>query len=457
VSISYDVRIWAIRVRKDRGKPYQVRWKVGNAPPSAKSFRTRGLADSFRSGLVQATRRGEGFDTETGLPKSELQSREAITWYEHALDYIDMKWPQAAGKSRVSAVETLTAVTLVLVRSDQGMPDPAILRVALRRWAFNPTHRNDPKPVDARAALAWIRRMSLPISALLDDKVIRRVLDVLAVKLDGMPAAPDYFGRRRRVLYNILKYAVREKRLSENPLDGTDWEPSDTAVQEISPRVVASPAQVRELLTAVSYVGPRRGERLVAFFACLYFAMLRPSEAIALRYDDCVLPETGWGRLELTQTTPIVGKQWTNTGDGYESRGLKNRPRRAIRTVPIPPELVSNLRRHIARYGLADDGRLFRSESGGVLYPSSYWYVWQQARPLGFPPAQAASLLARRPYDLRHAGVSLRLNAGVPATQVAEWAGHSVEILLKVYAKCIDGRDNVWFDRLDRALDGNGS
>ncbi len=42
-------------------------------------------------------------------------------------------------------------------------------------------------------------------------------------------------------------------------------------------------------------------------------------------------------------------------------------------------------------------------------------------------------------------------------TQVAEWAGHSVEVPLKVYAKCIDGRNNVWFDRLDRALDGNGS
>ncbi len=171
VSISYDVRIWAIRVRKDRGKPYQVRWKVGNAPPTAKSFRTRGLADSFRSGLIQATRRGEGFDTGTGLPGSELQARESITWYEHALDYIDMKWPQAAGKSRISAVETLTAVTPVLIRPDQGMPDPAILRAALRRWAFNPVHRNDPKPADARAALAWIRRMSLPISALLDDKV----------------------------------------------------------------------------------------------------------------------------------------------------------------------------------------------------------------------------------------------------------------------------------------------
>jgi integrase len=87
-----------------------------------------------------------------------------------------------------------------------------------------------------------------------------------------------------------------------------------------------------------------------------------------------------------------------------------------------------------------------------VLYHSSYHWVWHQARTLGLTPAQVASLLARRPYDLRHGGVSLRLNAGVPATQVAEWAGHSVEVLLTIYAKCIHGRDQVWFAYIDRAL-----
>jgi hypothetical protein len=37
---------------------------------------------------------------------------------------------------------------------------------------------------------------------------------------------------------------------------------------------------------------------------------------------------------------------------------------------------------------------------------------------------------------------------------VAEWAGHSVEVLLTIYANCIEGRDQVGFDRIDRALSG---
>ncbi len=71
-------------------------------------------------------------------------------------------------------------------------------------------------------------------------------------------------------------------------------------------------------------------------------------------------------------------------------------------------------------------------------------------RPLGLTPGQVTSPLALRPYDLRHGGVSLRLNAGVPATQVAEWDGHSVQVLLTIYAKCIHGRDQVSY--IDRAL-----
>jgi integrase len=60
--------------------------------------------------------------------------------------------------------------------------------------------------------------------------------------------------------------------------------------------------------------------------------------------------------------------------------------------------------------------------------------------------------LAGTPYDLRHAGVSTWLNAGVPATQVAEWAGHSVAVLLRVYAKCIVGQDESTRRRVEEAM-----
>jgi hypothetical protein len=48
----------------------------------------------------------------------------------------------------------------------------------------------------------------------------------------------------------------------------------------------------------------------------------------------------------------------------------------------------------------------------------------------------------------------LWLNAGVPATEVARRAGHSVAVLLKVYAHCIDGQAGTVNKHITDALDG---
>ena len=40
----------------------------------------------------------------------------------------------------------------------------------------------------------------------------------------------------------------------------------------------------------------------------------------------------------------------------------------------------------------------------------------------------------------------------MPATEAAAWAGHSVEVLMQVYAKCMTGLKDVWISRMDDAL-----
>jgi hypothetical protein len=74
------------------------------------------------------------------------------------------------------------------------------------------------------------------------------------------------------------------------------------------------------------------------------------------------------------------------------------------------------------------------------------------ARTFGLTPTQVDSPIAGRPYDLRHAAVSLWLNAGVPATEVAESAGRGVDVLLRVYAKCVDGGEARSNARIEDAL-----
>jgi integrase len=194
-----------------------------------------------------------------------------------------------------------------------------------------------------------------------------------------------------------------------------------------------------------------------AFFGCLYYAALRPAEAVALREADCVLPAAGWGRIDLAASAPRAGTEWTDDGASREERGLKHRAAGETRSIPIPPALCRLLRAHIDAYGTSPDGRLFRTARGGPLNPTGYGDVWHRARPLALTPAQAASPLARRPYDLRHAAVSLWLNAGVPPTEVARRAGHGIAVLLRVYANCIDGQATAANHRIDQALNGHDS
>jgi integrase len=78
-------------------------------------------------------------------------------------------------------------------------------------------------------------------------------------------------------------------------------------------RVVVSPAQAETLLTAVGRLG-QRGAHLKAFFAVLYYAALRPSEAVMLREADLHLPRSGWGRIVLAASASRAGRAWTDEG-----------------------------------------------------------------------------------------------------------------------------------------------
>ncbi len=115
-----------------------------------------------------------------------------------------------------------------------------------------------------------------------------------------------------------------------------------------------------------------------------------------------------------------------------------------------------SLRSHLDEFGTGPDGRVFSGIQRGELASITYRRAWDKARGAALTPAEYGSQLARRVYDLRHACVSTWLNGGVPPAQVAEWAGHSVAVLLKVYAKCIDGQDQIAKRRIEDALDETG-
>jgi integrase len=405
---SYDARVYRTEVYKGRKvTTHKVRWKVGGRSWK-EGFRTAAQADGFRSALLTAARRGEPFSVVTGRAR--------------------------------------------------GRPDDASMRRALLRYGFNTKQRAEP-PEDVAEVLAWIGHNTLSASALAEPAVTRRMLELSASRIDGKNAAPSTARRHRTILANAMDYAIELGLLDTNPIRALKWTAPKVSSQ-VDRRSVVNPRQARALLEAVRAQQPS-GARLVAFFAVMYFAGLRPEEAINLGADDVVLPSEArqdaqddgdWGELHLRGATPDAGSDWTDDGSQRERRQLKHRAKGDSRIVPVHPELTRILRRHLEQLARASDGRLFIGVRGGELPTITYRRAWSKARQTALTASEQASPPARRPYDLRHACLSTWLNGGVYPTQVAEWAGHSVDVLLRIYARCVVGQDELAKRRISEAL-----
>jgi integrase len=364
--------------------------------------------------------------------------------------FVDMKWPHVSPKHRRSMADALATVTPVFVTADRGAPDAETMRNVLYGWAFNKTRRDDETmPQEVGRDLTWLTEHTISVANLDDAAVIRKALDTLGLRIDGTAAAATTLARKRAVFSGALKYAVELRLLHSHPFERVSWTPRKVT-DAVDRRTVVNPVQARQLLARAKDCYPE----LEAFFGCIYYAALRPEEALHLVRDSYERPteQGGWGWFQLSGATVGAGRAWGDTGEAFEDRGLKHRAETATRRVPVAPPLVEIVDRHIARRGISPHGKLFLSTRGQPIATSTYTRAWRNVRADVLDEAQQASPLARVPYHLRHAAVSLWLNAGVPATQVAEWAGHSVAVLLKVYAQCIDGEEDAAKRRILAAL-----
>jgi integrase len=452
---TFNVRIYKTSVYKgSKVTTYYVRWKVG-ARQCKEAYRNKAQAESFRSSLVTAARNGEAFNLTTGRPVAwrRESAGDGVTWYAFARAYVAVKWPHAAPNYRRGIAEALTDATEALIAPGGSQPSIDDLRRAMRDWAFSGAIRSNVPPPHLAVAIRWLEQNTVSLASLAGDDgpaLTRRVLERISRKRDGSMAAANTANRKRMVLGNAFDYACEISVLPANPLDRVKWTKPRT-LRSVDPRTVMNVSQARRFLAEVAKQGDW-GKRLVAFFGCLYYAALRPEEAIGLGRAQLVeLPARGWGNMRLTHSDPRSGAKWTESGRSRERQALKHRAIGDSRTVPIHPDLVALLIDHLDSFGTGPGGRLFSGPRGGIVNEATYLSVFHEARRAALTEAEIAAGLLPRPYYLRHAAVSTWLNAGVPATQVADWAGHSVDVLLRVYAKCIAGQQDEAKRRIDEA------
>lgn len=422
------VKFWTIRKisRQNRPTRFEVRWTVDNKQHS-RSFEIKAQAEAFRADLQVRARNGEIFATSDGLPTSQNQT----TCYDLAKKMIEEKWIFSAAKSRVTEVDNLAYLLCALIPKNRTAPED--LRLILR----SSLGRVDPKltPTE-RSHLNWLSRASLPVCSV-DATTIKRVLKELSIKPDGTTYSTSIVRQRRVYLSGLMTYAMEQELITVNPVKMVKMRQAN--------QTPSSPVKhIADMTIAQKVINEISDPSISAFLMTIVYAGLRPSEASALRIEDCELPTNGWGELTLSRSASRTSSAWTDTGETRDYRGLKHRAPGTTRTVPIPPQLVDKLN---AAIGKREEGLLFVNKKGKVHSDSTISRHWNKARELHNLKDEL-----KRIYDLRHLAASTWITAGLPITEIASRLGHSPEVCLRVYAHSIGSQRDFFNEMIEKYL-----
>lgn len=237
--------------------------------------------------------------------------------------------------------------------------------------------------------------------------------------------SPSTVRRYHRVLSMMLKFAIRDGRLSRNPADSIQL-----------PRVSSerhgylTHAQVRELADRCGQDGD-----VVLFLA---YTGLRWGEMAALRVSD----------LDILRRRVNVAQAVTEVGRERIYGTPKNHGRRS---VPFPAFMAEMLARDCE--GKRPGDFVFTAPAGGALSNQNWRRRSFDRAVLELVDAHP-DLVPISPHDLRHTAASLAISAGANVKAVQRMLGHaSAAMTLDVYSDLFDDDLDAVGDALSTAAD----
>ncbi len=406
-----------------------VRWEVDGKRLS-RSFRTKDLADRFRSNLIAASDRNERFDRVTGEPESWAPDTRELTTFEWSRRWIAEQWPEWQPRTRTSAIEALTRFVPLVVSADAPAP-PAEIRRHLT-GALAPDHDETQQ---SGASALWLERWSLPLTALTRQN-LAPVEASLGIGLEGSMLATSTASRIRKVSRASIRRAVDLGLIDADPWPpptrGRNQRKSVRATAAFDIRQLPNPDVMAAAIAAIRTHQPG-SHKYQVMTAVAYYAGLRPSEVVMLRPGALALPPSGWGRIDVSE----ADIDFDQPGE----------PKTGHRSVPIPPVLVTALNDWLDTHHFEPDDLIFRTRNDRRPTASNWRRAWHRAlRSIDQPTL--------RVYDCRHAAATTWLAAGVPLGEVAKRLGHSVETLVSTYIGSIDSDEPLANQRIDALLAG---
>lgn len=410
---------------------FMVRWKVDGAPEKTACFATRKAARAHQARLHAAVSAGELFDRGTREPVSWRTTDVGPTVAEYVREWIRRNLDGWKPTTLRSEIEEAAAWLPALGTRQVG--DRAVVYGMLKTVL-------NPRLTPSRADLDLWRRLvaaSRPVGSLRREHMDAAVV-ACRTNLDGSAAAANYYSRRRANLGQVLTDAVANDLLAKYPLAGFRTPKAAKATPKVDISEIGEPEQVMRVLAKIG----ERSRKWMVLFALMFYAGLRPSEAVILRWRDVVkLPDVGFGSLQVRKSAAEAGQKYTGTGKARHENGLKWREADATRPVPIPPELVQILREWQSASEKPND-LVCPGRDGEPASSTTVQRQWEAARDavLGSTEEEfdVDPHCLYRPYSLRHSAASLWLGLGVGPADIAARLGNSETELLRTYADVLE-------------------
>lgn len=451
-----------------KGKADGVQW--------LKRFRRAGLAQTWKERVDRDFARGLPFDlaVKQFVAVEAPEAPRLPTVFELTEVYFRQhpEWEPATKAAAARSFNRARRWLLVPGAEPEGRDAEAVADF-LTSASFLPDHLADRMTDCQRAGRAWLEAHSAPADSLTSTQVEEFVSRFETSERDeGKRVSPATMTRFLQPLKGCWTWAVSRDDL---PVDRSPWvvvrprrkvKGKSTMVTgraglAVDADIVLSVAQSLKLAEACATEGAWGG---IVECCVLIMALcgLRWGEVTGVLWDDVELPaddEPGW--LVVRRTYRPTSERWLEPYEDPEWGPLKDRDVTESRRVPVPPLLVTKLRRHRELYGEGPGGLVFHR--GGRPFDHDMFgrSVWAPARSKVFPgredlptndPRQPKLSRLRR-HDLRHAACSWWLREGVDAVVCQRWSGHrTLSVFLDVYQGVAPGREDDGVERLARSL-----
>jgi len=167
------------------------------------------------------------------------------------------------------------------------------------------------------------------------------------------------------------------------------------------------------------------------FVYLLFWTGMRPSEALALRWEDIDIQH---GFLSISKSRYMNAENITKTA-GSE------------REIRLLPEVIGMLKAAKPLH-VGIDEHVFKNQEGRLLN----FHTWRAKD--WYRALRSTGIRERKPYSTRHTFISAGLSNGVNIKWLAEYCGTSVTMIEKHYGKFIGGNVEEQFMRLSHQKTG---